>query len=273
MMSRAKLAISVLLVVCLFFVGVPCRAQSREEIEVPSIAYSDDEAHEFYVGDEAEIGVSDQELERIGGVRGLHVRLFMGTRSELLTLYRYLKDGCLVYRNQTVPVRRTSKGLMLQRADGVPIVFNEQWLSRKPTSLGAEQWYLLVMERGGLIQPLTDNFKDELKIDIYDAREYFGRGFQIVVRPRRDPDASETAMLTSLNHRERTETADWFKSVHRGDCYKFRNLTLTGGGWLTPCDCGEESASNAAARQFDASHFLAPKTVESFVLRRSASGL
>jgi hypothetical protein len=79
--------------------------------------------------------------------------------------------------------------------------------------------------------------------------KYFERGLQIVVRTRRDLDASESASLASLDRKEKAETTEWFKSVHRGDCYKFRHLTLTGGGRLTPCDCVENSNLETVARQ------------------------
>src|SRR6476469_5170739 len=135
-MVMRKTIVTLAVILIISFADVRCMAQQREEIEVPQVAYSEDDPHVFYVGDEAEIALSAQEIERIGGVDHLHVRLFMGTRSELLRLYRYLKDGCLVYRSQTVAVRKTSRGFMLQQAKGVPVVLNNQWLSRKPLSRG-----------------------------------------------------------------------------------------------------------------------------------------
>lgn len=212
-------------------------AQSEPAISIPPIRFLDAQYREYAVGDMFKVNLSYADLQAAGGAQALRLRIFRGSRADLLGAFRYpASDGCLIYRTGLFRAKDYNGGLRVLSGDQ-NVVFTNRWLSSAAGNLLADQHYVLILERGG------GEARQILKLRPEDARTYFERGFELVVKsPQRPPQPSLIAHLFQQENADRNEAARAIATVAREapvrtKCLVFSTLTYAGDWTLMAESC------------------------------------
>ncbi|HEX6903331.1 MAG TPA: hypothetical protein VF789_26680 [Thermoanaerobaculia bacterium] len=216
--------------------------QSEPAITIPKIKFLDAQYREFGLGDLFKVNLSPADLKNAGGAAALRLRIFRGGRSDLLGALGYpARDGCLIYRTGLFQAVEYNGGIRILAGDA-NVVFTDRWLSAGTEDSLADQHYVLVLERKeGEARPI-------LKLRQQDAKAYFEKGFEFVVKsPRRPPQPSLIARLFQQEKTDREESKRVVQAVAgetppQTRCRVFSPVTLAGDFTLIAENCATGTA-------------------------------
>lgn len=212
-------------------------AQSEPAITIPPIKFLDAQYREYGLGALFKVNLNPTDLKNAGGAKALRLRIVRGRRADLLGPLRYTaRDGCLIYRTGLFQAIEYNGGIRIV-SDKTNVVFTGRWLSAGAGDRLADQHYVLILEQG------EGEVRQILKLRLEDAKDYFARGFEFVVKsPQRPPEPSRLARLFRLENADREESTRQVVAVAREapvrtKCRVFSPLTFAGEVTLVAESC------------------------------------
>ena len=261
-MYPAKLAASLVLAfagLLLLAGSAQCQEAQEPAIEIPRIEFLDAQLRGFGVGEIFKVNVKQADLRSAGGVDKVRLRIFRGSKADLLGPLRYpAPDGCLIYRSGFFRAAEYSGGLRVQSMSRHDVIFTNQWLESRADGSLSDQRFMLILEK----EPVA---REILKLRQEDAQAYFDTGFEFVVQaPRRPVEPSLGARLFEVHSTAREESGrEVARVAHehppgQTKCLHFSALTIARSSHLVGAPCGLVAEAGDLERVTALGSLLAP---------------